>query len=113
MRAAFQHYVYPGIYQYQDFHHCGLEPNDNIVNYDNKVEVWTCQLEGLAEYAFASGTLRSDVHRAPAWQRIRSTLARNLPNTRMISSIWESTAYVWMQQNVCTRISELGFIEFM
>lgn len=44
-----QHYVYPGIYENQDFHHCGLEPDDNIVNYDNALEVQTCQLEGLAE----------------------------------------------------------------
>lgn len=33
----------------QDFHHCGLEPNDNIVNYGNRLEVQTCQLVGLAE----------------------------------------------------------------
>jgi hypothetical protein len=50
--SGFTHYDYPGIYQYQDFHHCGLEPGDNIMNYDNATEVWTCQLDGLAEYAF-------------------------------------------------------------
>ncbi|KAH9896766.1 glycoside hydrolase [Cubamyces lactineus] len=49
--SSFTHYVYPGIYQYQDFHHCGLEPDDNIVNYFNAVEVQTCQLEGLADLA--------------------------------------------------------------
>ncbi|KAI0330674.1 glycoside hydrolase [Cubamyces sp. BRFM 1775] len=49
--SSFTHYNYPGIYQYQDFHHCGLEPDDNIVNYDNAVEVQTCQLEGLADLA--------------------------------------------------------------
>jgi hypothetical protein len=59
--------VYPGIYEDQvfpipisscpvltcpqDFHHCGLEPNDEIVNYDNRLEVQTCQLDNLAEYA--------------------------------------------------------------
>jgi hypothetical protein len=51
LTTGFTHYNYPGIYQYQDFHHCGLEPNDNIVDYNNAVEVWTCQLDGLAEYA--------------------------------------------------------------
>jgi|SRR6266851_2255046 len=50
--SGFTHYDYPGIYQYQDFHHCGLEPGDNIMNYDNATKVWTCQLDGLAEYAF-------------------------------------------------------------
>lgn len=47
--SSFQYYVYPGIYQSQDFHYCGLEPNNDIVNWDNAVEVLTCQLDGLAE----------------------------------------------------------------
>jgi hypothetical protein len=48
--SDFTYYNYPGIYNYSDFHHCGLEPNDDIVNYGNAQEVWTCQLGGLAEY---------------------------------------------------------------
>ena len=65
--SSFTHYAYPGIYQNQvsvralssppliyvicqDFHHCGLTPNDVIVDWDNRVEVLTCQLDGLAEY---------------------------------------------------------------
>jgi glycosidase len=44
------HYNYPGIYQTQDFHHCGLESGDDIVNYSNRVEVQTCELVNLAEY---------------------------------------------------------------
>ena len=47
---AFTQYNYPGIYESQDFHYCGLEPNNNIVNWDNSVEVYTCQLDGLAEW---------------------------------------------------------------
>ncbi|KAJ7108322.1 glycoside hydrolase [Mycena epipterygia] len=47
--STFTHYVYPGIYEDQDFHHCGLEPNDEIVNYDNRLEVQTCQLDNLAD----------------------------------------------------------------
>ena len=47
--SSYTHYDYPGIYEYQDFHHCGLEPNDDIVNYDNRLEVQTCQLVSLAE----------------------------------------------------------------
>ncbi|KAI0795076.1 glycoside hydrolase [Abortiporus biennis] len=49
--SSFTHYNYPGIYQNQDFHHCGLEPGDDIVNYDNRVEVQTCELENLADLA--------------------------------------------------------------
>ncbi|KAF8153814.1 glycoside hydrolase [Crassisporium funariophilum] len=49
--SSFTHYVYPGIYQNQDFHHCGLEPGDDIVNYNNRVEVQTCELVNLADLA--------------------------------------------------------------
>ncbi|KAI0316240.1 glycoside hydrolase [Amylostereum chailletii] len=49
--SSFTHYNYPSIYQNQDFHHCGLEPGDDIVNYDNAVEVQTCELVNLADLA--------------------------------------------------------------
>ncbi|KAJ1307095.1 hypothetical protein OPQ81_001213 [Rhizoctonia solani] len=49
--SSFTHYNYPGIYQTQDFHHCGLEPGDDIVNYNNRVEVQTCELVNLADLA--------------------------------------------------------------
>ena len=48
--SSYTHYDYPGIYEYQDFHHCGLEPGDDIVNYGNAQEVQTCELVNLAEY---------------------------------------------------------------
>jgi len=43
------HYVYPGLYEAHNFHHCGLQPNDILVNYGNRLEVQTCELLGLAE----------------------------------------------------------------
>ncbi|KAF9258748.1 glycoside hydrolase [Marasmius fiardii PR-910] len=49
--SSFTHYNYPGIYQNQDFHHCGLEPGDDIVNYGNRAEVQTCELVNLADLA--------------------------------------------------------------
>ncbi|KAF5328568.1 hypothetical protein D9758_017730 [Tetrapyrgos nigripes] len=49
--STFTHYNYPGIYQNQDFHHCGLEPGDDIVNYNNRLEVQTCELVNLADLA--------------------------------------------------------------
>ncbi|KAH9169807.1 glycoside hydrolase [Lactarius sanguifluus] len=55
--SDFTHYDYPGIYKDQDFHHCGLEHNDTIVDFDNKVEVWTCELGGLAELSYVRGRL--------------------------------------------------------
>ena len=48
--TSYTHYVYNGYYESQDFHYCGLEPDNNIVNYDNALEVQTCQLVNLAEY---------------------------------------------------------------
>ena len=98
---GFTHYVYPGIYQYQDFHHCGLEPDDNIVNYDDEEEVWTCQLVGLAEYAFAHYATHCYAHRALAWRQTRNMFASGSQITRMISSLSELMAYVWTRRSVC------------
>ncbi|CAE6405542.1 unnamed protein product [Rhizoctonia solani] len=49
--SSFTHHNYPGIYQTQDFHHCGLQPGDDIVNYKNRAEVQTCELVNLADLA--------------------------------------------------------------
>ncbi|KDN35965.1 hypothetical protein RSAG8_11176, partial [Rhizoctonia solani AG-8 WAC10335] len=49
--SSFTHYNYPGIYQTQDFHHCGLQSGDDIVNYGNRLEVQTCELVNLADLA--------------------------------------------------------------
>ncbi|TFK33166.1 glycoside hydrolase [Crucibulum laeve] len=57
--SSFTHYSYPGIYQNQDFHHCGLEPGDDIVNYQNRVEVQTCELVNLADLATDTEYVRS------------------------------------------------------
>ncbi|KDQ58060.1 carbohydrate-binding module family 20 protein [Jaapia argillacea MUCL 33604] len=49
--SSFTQYDYPGVYNSTNFHYCGLEPDNNIVNYDNRLEVQTCQLDGLADLA--------------------------------------------------------------
>ncbi|VDB96840.1 unnamed protein product [Peniophora sp. CBMAI 1063] len=49
--SSFTKYDYPGIYSTNDFHHCGLEPGDQIVDWDNEQEVWTCELEALSDLA--------------------------------------------------------------
>nr|BBA80375.1 glycoside hydrolase family 13 protein [Tricholoma matsutake] len=49
--SPFTHYNYPGIYQTQDFHHCGLTPGDQIVDYSSRQQVQTCQLDNLADLA--------------------------------------------------------------
>ncbi|KAG5652077.1 hypothetical protein H0H81_006370 [Sphagnurus paluster] len=47
--STFTHYNYPGIYETQDFHHCGLTPGDEIVDYTSRAQVQTCQLDNLAD----------------------------------------------------------------
>jgi hypothetical protein len=47
--SPFTQFSYPGTYTPQNFHYCGLEPNNIIVNYSNRLEVQTCELDGLAE----------------------------------------------------------------
>ncbi|KAF8886959.1 glycoside hydrolase family 13 protein [Infundibulicybe gibba] len=48
--SNFTHYNYPGIYQWQDFHHCGL-PNDDVQSYQNRSGVYNCELANLADLA--------------------------------------------------------------
>ncbi|KAF8885197.1 glycoside hydrolase superfamily [Infundibulicybe gibba] len=45
---AFSHYSYHGLYNYNDFHHCGTL-NEGIYDFNNRVEAQTCQLLNLAD----------------------------------------------------------------
>lgn len=56
--SSFTHYNYPGIYQSQDFHHCGLTSGDDIVNYGDRAQVQTCELVNLADLATGSDYVR-------------------------------------------------------
>ncbi|KAJ3540767.1 hypothetical protein NMY22_g4158 [Coprinellus aureogranulatus] len=56
--SSFTHYVYPGTYQSQDFHHCGT-PNDDIQDYTNRQQVQTCELYNLADLATETEWVRS------------------------------------------------------
>ena len=99
--SNYTHYVYPGIYQYQDFHHCGLEPNDEIVNYDNAVEVQTCQLDHLAEFVFFH---RSLVHSVDLYfsasRRRLSMCVGGWPSTATTCCLLALTGCAWMLPNV-------------
>ncbi|KAF8654629.1 hypothetical protein AX16_003510 [Volvariella volvacea WC 439] len=57
--SSFTHYNYPGIYQTQDFHHCGLTPGDDIANYGDRTQVQTCELVNLADLATGTEYVRS------------------------------------------------------
>ena len=45
--SSYSHYDYPGIYQTQDFHHCGRNGGDDIANYNDRYEVQNCELVNL------------------------------------------------------------------
>ncbi|GIJ25597.1 alpha-amylase [Micromonospora qiuiae] len=57
--SSYQHYVYPGIYQAQDFHYCGRNGNNDIVNYQDRYEVQNCELVNLADLKTESDYVRS------------------------------------------------------
>ncbi|PPK96150.1 alpha-amylase [Kineococcus xinjiangensis] len=49
--TGFSPYTYNGTYQWQDFHHCGRNGNDDITrdDYDDRYIVQNCELENLAD----------------------------------------------------------------
>ncbi|WP_344148522.1 alpha-amylase family protein [Kribbella yunnanensis] len=59
--SSYTHYNYPGIYQTQDFHHCGRNGNDDIVNYGDRYEVQNCELVDLADLATGSDYVRGRI----------------------------------------------------
>lgn len=52
--SLFTHYNYPGLYGFNDFHHCGRNGNDDIANYRDLYEVQNCELVNLADLDTAS-----------------------------------------------------------
>lgn len=47
--SVFQKYEYPGIFSNFDFHHCGRNGNDSLVNWADLFEVQNCELFHLAD----------------------------------------------------------------
>lgn len=59
--STYSHYDYPGTYQNQDFHHCGRNGNDDIVNYGDRYEVQNCELVDLADLATGTDYVRDRI----------------------------------------------------
>ena len=59
--TRFTHFDYPGLYDYEDFHHCGITPNDDIVNYNDPEQVRTCELLNLADLNTGSEEVRDTI----------------------------------------------------
>lgn len=98
----------PKICREQDFHYCNLEPGNQIVNYDNRLEVQTCQLSNLAEYvsaifffvlelAFKSNNF---IILYQAWQLKRNMCAQDLLSMQTICCRLALMDFDWMQQRV-------------
>ena len=49
--STFGEYDYPGLYAYDDFHHCGLTEGDEMVDGSDPVQATTCELVNLADLA--------------------------------------------------------------
>lgn len=59
--SSYEHYDYPGLYSYQDFHHCGRNGNDDIKNYNDKYEVQNCELLNLADLDTSSSYVQGKI----------------------------------------------------
>lgn len=57
--SPWTHDSYPGTYAPQDFHHCGLAPNDDIADYSSRAQVQTCELVNLADLATETDWVRT------------------------------------------------------
>ena len=56
--STFSEYDYPGLYQFDDFHHCGTE-GDEIQDWDDPVQVRECELVNLADLKTESASVRT------------------------------------------------------
>ncbi|KAL0954519.1 hypothetical protein HGRIS_003486 [Hohenbuehelia grisea] len=45
--TSFTHYDYPGLYNVNNFHHCGIRPGGDVSDYGNRADVQTCELVNL------------------------------------------------------------------
>jgi alpha-amylase len=61
----YTHFSYPGVYASSDFHHTGTGPNDcpstsgGIEDFNNRHQVFTCELVGLADLDTSSPTVQT------------------------------------------------------
>src|SRR5690606_31728607 len=57
--SSYSQYGYPAVpYGHNDFHHCGRNGNDDIVNWGDRWEVQNCELVDLSDLATESSYVR-------------------------------------------------------
>lgn len=59
--SSFTQYNYPGIYGFDDFHHCGRNGNNDIVNFTDIYELYFCELVNLADLKTESPRVRQQL----------------------------------------------------
>jgi len=59
--STYTHYSYPGIWDQEDFHQCGLTPNDDIADYSDAIQVRDCELLNLADLRTGDSAVRQRV----------------------------------------------------
>ena len=59
--SSFSEYSYPGLYEFDDFHHCGLTRGDDIEDWEDPVQVRNCELVDLADLDTAAPGVRSRI----------------------------------------------------
>jgi alpha-amylase len=60
--STYSHYAYPSVpYGNDDFHHCGRNGNDDIVNYSDRWEVQNCELVDLSDLKTESTYVRGEL----------------------------------------------------
>ncbi|MGN8026325.1 carbohydrate-binding module family 20 domain-containing protein [Microbacterium sp. 22242] len=57
--STYGYYDYPGLYGYDDFHHCGRNGDDDIANWNDRWEIQNCQLLGLSDLATEKPTVQT------------------------------------------------------
>ncbi|NNE71682.1 MAG: ATPase [Rhodothermales bacterium] len=59
--TTFGSYSYPGLYEFDDFHHCGLTENDDIAQYSDQEQVEQCELVDLSDLDTGSAKVRETI----------------------------------------------------
>jgi len=59
--SSYTHYSYPGIWDRDDFHHCGLTPDDDIANYSDVNQVRDCELVNLADLVTSDAAVQQRI----------------------------------------------------
>ncbi len=59
--TTYSRYLYPSLFSYTDFHHCGRYSDSVIRNYQDRWEVQNCELLGLADLNTGSDAVRGKI----------------------------------------------------